>query len=414
MKPMRTTFSNWRAVWTARSFFLALLVVLVGASVIPSDAQTNEEIESIRKERKEVQAEKAEQAKKVDAASAELDVLLDALQIMQAEVNDQEARLGEAKAQLAARERESSAAIEAVELKIIEIGDLEDQLASRAVSSFVASGEGETSPLLEASDPTQAARMQELVNGATKTDIEIAESLSAAQEDLEVNRAIARDAQAQAEELKVQIAAQLVELEEVRDVQAALSAEAEIRLDDLLNRLAEIEAQDQNLKSKEDKAVAAEAARIAAELAKKRQGSRGGGGRIPIPAPSEIVTVRGFRVHESISGNVDRMIGDAAAAGITLGGWGWRDNSTQIRLRKAHCGTSNYAIYEMSASRCRPPTARPGSSMHERGMAIDFTYNGRTIGSRSSKAYKWLKAHAASYGFYNLPSEPWHWSTNGR
>jgi D-alanyl-D-alanine carboxypeptidase len=52
--------------------------------------------------------------------------------------------------------------------------------------------------------------------------------------------------------------------------------------------------------------------------------------------------------------------------------------------------------------------------MHERGMAIDFTYNGRTIGSRSSKAYKWLKAHAASYGFYNLPSEPWHWSTNGR
>ncbi len=398
----------------ARSALLALLLVILGVSAIPSDAQTNEEIESIRKERKEVQAEKAEQAKKVDAASAELDVLLDALQVMQAEVNAQESRLSEAKAQLAARERESAAAIEAVELKIVEIADLEAQLASRAVSSFVASGEGETSPLLEASDPTQAARMQELVNGATKSDVEIAESLSAAQEDLEVNRAIARDAEAEAEELKVQIAAQLVELEEVRDVQASLSAEAELRLDDLLNRLSEIEAQDQNLKSKEDKAVAAEAARIAAELAKKRQGRSGGGGRIPIPAPSEIVSVRGFRVHESISANVDRMIGDAAAAGITLGGWGWRDNSTQIRLRKAHCGTSNYAIYEMSASRCRPPTARPGSSMHERGMAIDFTYNGRTIGSRSSAAYKWLKANAANYGFYNLPSEPWHWSTNGR
>ncbi len=68
----------------------------------------------------------------------------------------------------------------------------------------------------------------------------------------------------------------------------------------------------------------------------------------------------------------------------------------------------------MPSSQCRPPTARPGASMHEQGKAIDFTYGGRTIGTRSSPGYKWLAAHAASYGFYNLPSEPWHWSTNGR
>jgi len=51
--------------------------------------------------------------------------------------------------------------------------------------------------------------------------------------------------------------------------------------------------------------------------------------------------------------------------------------------------------------------------MHERGLAIDFTYQGRVISSRSSPGYQWLAAHAGSYGFYNLPSEPWHWSTNG-
>jgi hypothetical protein len=51
--------------------------------------------------------------------------------------------------------------------------------------------------------------------------------------------------------------------------------------------------------------------------------------------------------------------------------------------------------------------------MHERGLAIDFTYNGSTIGSHSSPGYKWLAAHAGEYGLYNLPSEPWHWSTNG-
>ena len=51
--------------------------------------------------------------------------------------------------------------------------------------------------------------------------------------------------------------------------------------------------------------------------------------------------------------------------------------------------------------------------MHEQGKAIDFIYGGRIISSRSSDAYQWLAANAAGYGFYNLPSEPWHWSTNG-
>ena len=50
--------------------------------------------------------------------------------------------------------------------------------------------------------------------------------------------------------------------------------------------------------------------------------------------------------------------------------------------------------------------------MHERGLAVDFTQNGQTI-SRGSSAFAWLSAHASSYGFYNLPSEAWHWSVNG-
>jgi len=45
-------------------------------------------------------------------------------------------------------------------------------------------------------------------------------------------------------------------------------------------------------------------------------------------------------------------------------------------------------------------------------LAIDFTVGGGTIGYGSA-AYDWLKAHAADYGLSNLPSEPWHWSTNG-
>jgi LAS superfamily LD-carboxypeptidase LdcB len=107
------------------------------------------------------------------------------------------------------------------------------------------------------------------------------------------------------------------------------------------------------------------------------------------------------------------MLGAAAADGIVFGGSGYRDPAAQIALRRAHCGTSTYAIYEMPPSQCTPPTAIPGTSMHERGLAVDFTVNGSAITSRDSTGFRWLASNAARYGFYNLPSEPWHWSVNG-
>lgn len=61
-----------------------------------------------------------------------------------------------------------------------------------------------------------------------------------------------------------------------------------------------------------------------------------------------------------------------------------------------------------------PPTARPGHSNHERGLAIDFTNGGQLIRSHDDPAYQWLTAHAGSFGLMNLPSEPWHWSVDGR
>ncbi len=47
--------------------------------------------------------------------------------------------------------------------------------------------------------------------------------------------------------------------------------------------------------------------------------------------------------------------------------------------------------------------------MHERGLAIDFS----NCGVRSTPCYQWLAANAHRFGFFNLPSEPWHWSVNG-
>ncbi len=127
------------------------------------------------------------------------------------------------------------------------------------------------------------------------------------------------------------------------------------------------------------------------------------------PAGVSLCTVGGITINCIIEDQVAELLTAARNDGLNMTGGGYRDPAQQIELRREHCGTTYYAIYEMDPSACHPPTARPGTSQHEVGLAIDFD-NSRT---HDSVGYKWLAKHAATYGFYNLPSEPWHWSTSG-
>ena len=126
-----------------------------------------------------------------------------------------------------------------------------------------------------------------------------------------------------------------------------------------------------------------------------------------------LVAVGGITVDASIADALARLLAAAAADGFVLGGGGYRSADAQIAVRRNNCGSSSYDIWQKPASQCHPPAARPGMSMHERGMAIDFTCNGALIGSYSSACYGWLRTHAPGFGFRNRPGEPWHWSPNG-
>jgi multidrug efflux pump subunit AcrA (membrane-fusion protein) len=132
---------------------------------------------------------------------------------------------------------------------------------------------------------------------------------------------------------------------------------------------------------------------------------------VGFPPASEILRIPGttIRVHRLIAEQVQALVVAAAADGVRLDGWGYRDSVRQVELRRAHCGSSVDVVVHAPSSSCRPPTARPGRSMHERGLAVDFAY----CSTRSSPCYRWLSANAARFGLLNLPSEPWHWSTNG-
>ena len=134
----------------------------------------------------------------------------------------------------------------------------------------------------------------------------------------------------------------------------------------------------------------------------------------PGGVPIRVCAAGPFVVDTTIAGQVTAMLAAAAASGLDLGGTGHRSNARQIELRRAHCGPTTYDLYQRPAGECSPPTARPGQSMHEWGLALDITSAGRLIRSRNDPAWQWLAANAATYGLINLPSEPWHWSTNGK
>ncbi len=137
----------------------------------------------------------------------------------------------------------------------------------------------------------------------------------------------------------------------------------------------------------------------------------------PVPVPSggsvSVTSVGGITVNVAIASQIRGLLDAATAAGFNLRGGGYRSSAAQVATRRANCGPSYYDIYQKPASQCSPPTAIPGRSMHEQGRAIDFTSGGVLITSGSDPAFVWLSRNASRFGMYNLPSERWHWSTNG-
>jgi hypothetical protein len=142
---------------------------------------------------------------------------------------------------------------------------------------------------------------------------------------------------------------------------------------------------------------------------------RGGPARVGVTAvgsaaTGNLVTAGGIRVDSSIAEAVAQLVTLAATRGHRLTGGGWRSSLAQAQLRLKHCcGDPN-----SSQCSCGPPTAPVGSSMHEKGLAVDFSWDGQLIRTQASAGFRFLAVEAPPRGLHNLPSEPWHWSSNGK
>ena len=77
-------------------------------------------------------------------------------------------------------------------------------------------------------------------------------------------------------------------------------------------------------------------------------------------------------------------------------------------------GSFRTAAMQQELRRRGFPANPPGESMHEWGLAIDLSCNGARFLDAPASCRNWVRANAGRYGISNLPSEPWHWSSNGQ
>ena len=439
----------------AIAFALAVSVVPIagtGAQSQPSDAELRKRQEQLEQQQKELEAQLAEEKRirdeaqadllgkilEVDLQQADVNEVLVAFDQLRLLVNEQRADLDQAELALAAAEASVEAAIQ----RVLSLDEQHSELGQRVIDLIVQTYIGHDAlvegsyGLVRTGDIYDAARIRVLIGAALGDLNATGDQLRA----LTIDAELALREFERAEELRdvrrVESERALEDLLDAVEQEAIVLVELEDELDALLYEQAAL--QEWNDAAAADVAETAqlvtsaitEQRRIETELKRRKEEEerrrreaeerarreREGAAGQPTDNNinlSELTWVGGIQVHESIASKVQDLLEHAARDGLRLTGGGYRSAASQIALRRQNCGTSQWAIYQKPSYQCRPPTARPGRSMHERGLAIDFIHNGRGVTSRNSAAFRWLAANAATYDLYNLPSEPWHWSTNG-
>ena len=385
---------------TVRLAAAAALTALLVAVAPAAWGQTSDG--DARSRREQVREEQAATAADLDALRATDAQLEQALAALRRDVAAQQSAVEDAQRAVRRAERDIEEARAAVQAAQAQIDLLEAHQQSVAVDSYIREGSNSGDiEVLNEGNPLQVAERQALLDLTSGRNADIADQLTAAREDLRDERARAQEAEQRAEEQRQRAERRLADLEAAQARQAAFAADVDRRIESRLAEAANLERLDADLSAQ----IAAQQAALAA------QNPGGGGPLSPVPSPGAISlsTVGGITVAASIAGQVAGLLNASRSAGLSLGGGGYRDPAAQMAVRQANCPDP----VNSPPSACSPPTARVGTSMHERGLAIDFTNNGRLISSRSDPAYVWLSANAGTYGLHNLPSEPWHWSTTG-
>lgn len=366
-------------------------------------------------EREKIRARARTAAKKVDALKASRSKVSRQLEALNSTVRVTSVALDKAERSAAAASREAAQARSRERALTAKLAAMRATSYQAALSAVASPTVMNVDSFLSSSTVDEADRRSVIDSLGKRRTADVLDAMTATQEDLAIERAIAVKAEKRARSFEESVADKLSRYRVARSKQQKFAADVEERLEQQISEASSIGLVDSKLAAQYER----ESNLLARQLRAAGAGAGGkGSGSFNIPSFGDVGAsgggdTHGIRVAPSLRGNLARLLAAAKADGVYFTGGGYRSSAGQVALRRAHCGSSTFAIYQARASSCRPPTARPGFSQHERGLAVDFAVGGRGL-TRGSAGYRWLRANAGRFGLKNLPSEPWHWSTTGR
>lgn len=366
-------------------------------------------------EREKVRARARAASKKVNALKASQSKVSRQLEALNSTVRVTSVSLDKAQRSAASASREAAQARARERALTAKLASLRATSYQAALSAVASPTVMEVDSFLSSATADEADRRSVIDALGKRRSADVLDVLTATQEDLAIERALAVRAETRAQSYKESVADKLSRYRTARAKQRRFAVDVETRLEQQLSEASSISLIDSKLAARYERDLNV----LARQLRAAGAGAGGNGsGSFTIPSFADIAATgggdtHGIKVAPSLRGNLARLLAAAKADGIYFTGGGYRSSAGQVALRRAHCGSSSFAVYQARATSCSPPTARPGFSQHEVGLAVDFAQAGRGL-TRGSAGYRWLRANAHRYGLKNLPSEPWHWSTSGR
>ncbi len=400
-----------------RAATLLLTLALFAAGAASPAVGDKSDPKDPRTERDRVRREKAVAASRLDALKADAKDVEEALDNLDGFVEYQTNLLDDAKAAQTKAGLQVAEAQQRVEDMAVRIGEMDTAVKEAALRAYTSSGsESNLFSTLVSGSPADSLQ-HDVLYGLVAGDIASAlDELAAAQADLQEAKRRADHAVVRAEKHRLKVESKIVDLQDAQAQQEELAVKVDERIDETLAEAAGLAILDASL----SKQITARELALAAKVPTARITAKGEV-KVPVlpvapPMPTAVnglVRVNGITVDASIGQAIAQLVAEAAADGINLSGGGFRSAQAQIDTRRANCGSSNYEIWLKPSSQCRPPAARPGHSMHEKGLAVDFACNGELISNYSHWCYAWISGHAPRVGLRNRGVEAWHWSTNG-
>ena len=123
----------------------------------------------------------------------------------------------------------------------------------------------------------------------------------------------------------------------------------------------------------------------------------------------DLFNIEGKQVNKLIYFQTKQLLKDAKANNLPLSLTStFRLCAEQVQLHRQNCLSDS-----TPAETCSPATEKPGDSLHNYGMAVDFKCDGHPI-FESSPCYPWIQENAPKVKLKQRPSEPWHWSFTGQ